>query len=264
LGVPDTLAGWYGLAGGTAQLGASAGDQSTGGVISFGLTNSPAASTNRALGLLATSSSGSTAFGVKFVNQTTNTLTQMSLHFTGELWRQSAVAKTLAVAYWVDPTATNTFSTNITAALASLNVSFPTNPAATTPIPMDGTASSNQVSLGVVNQTITNWPPGAALWLVWQMTDPTGKGQGLAIDDLTFSVSAPQTIVPASLTIQQSDATVVLSWPEAATGYLLQSNPDMTQTNGWSTVAEPVVPTNGLNTVTAPLTPTNQFYRLKQ
>jgi hypothetical protein len=188
----------------------------------------------------------------------------MSLHFTGELWRQSAVAKTLAFAYWIDPTATNTFSTNITVALASLNVNFPTNPAATTPIPMDGTASSNQVSFGVSNQPITNWPPGAALWLVWQMNDVAGKGQGLAIDDLTFSVSRAQIIVPASLTIQTAGTHLILSWPEAATGYALQNNSDVTLTNGWSTVAQPVVPTNGLNTVTIPLPADTEFYRLKQ
>jgi hypothetical protein len=266
LGLSGTLAGWYGLSGGTAQAGASAGDQSTGGVISFGLTNSPAASTNRALGLLATSSSGSTAFGVKFINQTTDTLTRMTLHFTGELWRQSAVAKTLAVAYWIDPTATNTLSTNITAALASLNVSFrfPTNSEATTPIPMDGTASSNQVSLGVINTPITNWPPGAALWLTWQMDDAAGKGQGLAIDDLTFSASTAPIIVPASLNIQVFGTKIVLSWPAAGTGYVLQNESDLTQTNGWSTVGQPVVPTNSLNTVTLPVSAGSEFYRSKQ
>jgi hypothetical protein len=69
---------------------------------------------------------------------------------------------------------------------------------------------------------------------------------------------------PVILTIQQSDDTVVLSWPEAATGYSLQVNADLSQTNGWSAAAQSVVPTNGLNTVTVPVTSTNQFYRLKQ
>ena len=264
VGLADTLAGWYGLGSGAAQLGASAGDQSTGGIISFGLTNSAAASTNRALGLLATSSSGSTAFGVRFINQSTNTLTQMNLHFTGELWRQSAVAKTLAVGYCIDPTATGSFSTNLTAALAGLDVNFPANPAATNPIPVDGTAAFNQVSLGISNLPITNWPPGAALWLVWQMTDAAGKGQGLAIDDLTFSASMPPIVVAASLAIQSFGANLFLTWPADAAGYVLQNNADLTQSNGWSTVGEPVVPTNGLNTVTIPMPVGTEFYRLKR
>jgi hypothetical protein len=41
----------------------------------------------------------------------------------------------------------------------------------------------------VTNQAIADWPPGAALWLVWQMTDPAGKGPAIAIDVLTFSAS---------------------------------------------------------------------------
>jgi hypothetical protein len=52
---------------------------------------------------------------------------------------------------------------------------------------VDGTLAANQTNLSIVNQTITNWPPGAALWLLWVMADPTGKAQGLAIDNLSFS-----------------------------------------------------------------------------
>ena len=192
----------------TAKLGASEGDQSTGGLISFGLTNSPPASTNRALGLLATSSTGPTAFGLRLINGTAQVLNQMNLHFTGELWRQSAVAKQLAFGYYIDPGTTNGFSTNLTAAIPSLNVSFPTVPADTSPVPVDGTASANQVALGVSGQTISNWPPGTALWLVWSMADAAGKGQGLAIDNLSFSAFARP-----SLGITVTGGNLTLSWP---------------------------------------------------
>ncbi|MGH7967967.1 MAG: immunoglobulin domain-containing protein, partial [Limisphaerales bacterium] len=175
-----SLAGWYGMGATAVKLGASAGDQSTGGIISFGLTNSDIVSANRALGLLATSSTGPTGFGVQLINETTNTLNQVTLHFTGELWRQAAVAKTIEFSYWIDLTATNRFTTNFTAALPALSVSFTPDPADTTPIPVDGTAAANQVELGVANHPMADWPPGAALWLVWRMTDPAGKGQGLA------------------------------------------------------------------------------------
>ena len=70
----SSLAGWYGLADPTASVGtrfgATDGDQTTGGQISFGLPNS----SNRALGLLATSTTGYTAFGAKFINGTSQTL----------------------------------------------------------------------------------------------------------------------------------------------------------------------------------------------
>ena len=38
---------------------------------------------------------GGTAFGARFINYTPMTLTRMNLQFTGEVWRQSNLPKTL-------------------------------------------------------------------------------------------------------------------------------------------------------------------------
>jgi hypothetical protein len=208
LGLSNAMSGWYGLGLLAGNVGASEGDQSTGGLVSFGSTNNPAASANRALGLLATSSTGPTAFGLRLINGTGFVLNRMSLAFTGELWRQSAVAKKLSFGYFIDPAATNGFSTNLTALVPSLDVSFPAAPSAKTPAPVDGAAAANQAALGVTGQVIADWPPGAALWLVWLMADAAGKGQGLAIDNLTFSASA-QPVLAA----RAAGADLVLSWP---------------------------------------------------
>ena len=264
LGLSNTLSGWYGLAAATPKLGACTGDQSTGGIISFGLTNNATASTNRALGLLATSSTGGTAFGVRFLNETTNTLGQITLRFTGELWRQAAVQKVLACGYWIDLQGTNGFSTNQTVALSNLSVSFPPNASFTNPVPMDGTAPANQIPVGTTNQPISNWPPGAALWLIWQMQDATGKGQGLAIDAFAFSASTSQGPVPVVLTIQQQGSSVLLSWPATAPGSILEANTAPAQANSWLTVTQPIVVTNGFNTVSLPLQGITRFYRVKE
>src|SRR5262249_28231398 len=102
LGTAD-LAGWYGMADPAASVGArfgaTDGDQTTGGIISFGLPNN----SNRTLGLLATSTTGFTAFGAKFLNGTGETLTRMTLQFTGAVWRQSNLPKTLQFYYLIDP-----------------------------------------------------------------------------------------------------------------------------------------------------------------
>ncbi len=185
LGIP-ALSGWFGWAAAEAKFGATDGDQTTGGMISFG----PAGSPNRALGLLATSSTGPTALAARFINGTGSTLDRISLQFTGELWRQSDQPKTLEFYYVVDATGTNAFSTNATARLPSLNVAFPTDPTASGGVAVDGTSPLNQTNLSVLNQGITSWPPGAALWLVWEMADSSGKAQGLAIDNLSFSASS--------------------------------------------------------------------------
>jgi hypothetical protein len=207
------LSGWYGLADPTASVGvrfgASDGDQTSGGQISFG----PEDGSNRALGLLATSTTGYTAFGLRLLNGTGQTLNDINLQFTGEVWRQSNLAKTLEFYYWVDPTATHSFSTNATAFLPALNVSFPTVAADVGGVPVDGTAATNQMAQAVTNQAITNWPSGAALWLVWKMADPTGKAQGLAIDNLSFSATVQAAASTVYMSAQASGANVVLIWP---------------------------------------------------
>jgi len=200
LGLP-ALVGWFGLADPNASVGtrfgATDGDQTTGGQISFGSPNS----TNRALGLLATSSTGFTSFGARFLNTSTNTFNCLNLQFTGEVWRQSNLPKSLAFAYYLDPTGVAAFWTNTTAALPALNVAFPTVGADTGGVAVDGTLPLNQTNLTALNQFITNWPPGTALWLVWTMADPTGKAQGLGIDNLSFSAwtappNTPPTLAP--------------------------------------------------------------------
>jgi hypothetical protein len=209
----SAMAGWYGLADPTASVGvrfgANDGDQTTGGQISFGPENG----SNRALGLLATSTTGYTAFGVRFINGTGQTLKYINLQFTAEVWRQSNLAKTLEFYYLIDSSATNSFSTNATAFLPALNVNFPTVPADVGGAVVDGTATNNQTELAVVNQPILNWPTDAALWLVWEMSSAAGKSQGLAIDNFGFSATAQAALSAVTMTAQASGANVILNWP---------------------------------------------------
>jgi hypothetical protein len=114
-------------------------------------------------------------------------------------------------------------------------------------VAVDGTATLNQTSLSVLNQAITNWPPGAALWLVWQMTDSTGKAQGLAIDNLSFSASVP---VPVPLTVQASGTNLFLNWPGVTEQtYQLEYKNNLTDP-AWTSVGNPVTGTGGSLTLT--------------
>ena len=232
LGV-SALAGWYGSGAGGSKFGLNSGDQTTGGQISFGLPSSA----NRALGLLATSSTKATAFGVRFLNGTGITLTRMNLQFTGAVWRQSNLPKTLQFYYFVDVSGTNNFSTNVTALIPTLNVNLPTVALDVNGVAVDGTAPQNQTNLAVLNQTITNWPPGAALWLAWQMTDTTGKAQGLAIDNLSFSASVP---LPVPITLQTAGTNVWLNWPAVpGQSYQLEYKDDLV-TPTWTPLGSPI------------------------
>ncbi len=260
----SSLAGWYGLADPTTSVGvrfgATDGDQTTGGQISFGLPNS----SNRALGLLATSTTGYTAFGARFINGTSQTLNFMNLQFTGEVWRQSNLSKTLEFYYFIDPSATSAFSTSATAFLPALNVSFPTVPADVGGAAVDGTAALNQTNLAVFNQVITNWEPGAALWLVWEMASPVGKSQGLAIDNLSFSASVwPIGMSSPPLAARASGTNLLLSCPTiAGLRYQVQYKTNLTAAP-WLPLGAVIPGTGGPITFTNGLAPsTPGFYRL--
>jgi hypothetical protein len=206
LGLTNTMQGWYGWGAVSSKLGAHQGDQSTGGIIDYGTlsTNVNIGGTNRALGIQSTSTTGSSAFGVKFINNTTNALSCITLNYIGELWRNQPNSNDIVFSYYIDAAGTNSvFSpTNGTATfVSSMNVTFNTNAAGL--LTVNGTQSSNQISLAVTNLAIGNWPTNAALWLVWQQLNSQGSEQGEAIDNLSFSaisVLPPTVITPLNIT----------------------------------------------------------------
>ncbi|HEV2694807.1 MAG TPA: lamin tail domain-containing protein [Verrucomicrobiae bacterium] len=255
------LSGWHGYGTLAAQFGATAGDQTTGGNISFGLANS----SNRALGLLATSSTAGTAFGAKLINNTGANLNYINLNYTGEVWRQSDTAKTLQFYYWVDTTATNAWPTASTAYLPALNVNFATIKADKGGVAVDGTASINRTNLGVLNQTITNWPAGAALWLVWQMTDSTGKAQGLAIDNFNFSATTLPVNSFGPINLGVAGRNITLGWPTVSGAtYRIQFKNNLTDTV-WSNMAPDQTGTgNPLSLPVDTATNLQRYYRIQR
>jgi hypothetical protein len=185
----------------------------------------------------------------------------MNLQFTGEVWRQSNLSKTLQFYYFIDPTGTAAFPGTATAFLPGLNVSFPTVGTDSGGAAVDGTSPLNQTNLSVLDQTITNWPPGAALWLVWQMTDSTGKAQGLGIDNLSFSASIP---LPVPMNIQISGTNLFLNWPGVAGQiYQLEYKTNLTDP-AWTPLGSPVTGTGGALMLTNNFGGSLQrFYRLQ-
>ena len=254
------MAGWYGSAALLERFGATSGDQTTGGQLSFGLPGS----SNRALGLLATSSTGATAFGAKFINQTTTTLKYINLQVTGEVWRQSNLSKILQCYYFIDLTGAATFPAGPTALLPNLNVRFPTVATAVGGEAVDGTAPANQTNLTVIGGAIADWPPGAALWLVWQMADFAGKAQGLAIDNFSLSASERPPYNPVSLSAQATDDNLVISWPtQSGQTYQVEYTDDLTS-GAWLPLSGPLLGTGVPLLVTNSLAfSTQRFFRVK-
>jgi PEP-CTERM motif len=182
LGLSSTMSGWYGSGSVTTRVGAQPGDQTQGGIISFGgLTSS-----NRALGLQSANGSGITTFGLKLVNDTGSSISSINLSFVGELWRQ-ATAKTINFGYVVTGTGAS-IPTNGATNLGS--ISFATG----TTGPVDGALSANETNINLNAVSISNWGTNQALWLTWQTATAAGSSQGIAIDNLSFSaVPEPST-----------------------------------------------------------------------
>ena len=133
---------------------------------------------------------------------------------------------------------------------------------------MDGTTATNQIYLAVTNQAITNWANGAALWVVWEMADSTGKSQGLAIDNLSFASTASggstntSTNAP-TLNLQSSlGSPFVITWPASASGYQLYSATNLAPPVTWSLVTNAAATSNGTFYLTILPTNAGQFFRL--
>jgi hypothetical protein len=129
---------------------------------------------------------------------------------------------------------------------------------------VDGTAAINQTNLSILNQVITNWPPGTALWVVWEMTDPAGKSQGLGIDNLSFSAASQTLTTPVSLNIQRLTTNVVFNWPTlVGQKYQVEFKDDLNQTN-WIPLGNTLTGNGGaLRFTNQPDESTQRFFHLR-
>ena len=280
LGLSSTMSGWYGECDGSgvgAELGASCGDQTTGGIISFGDTNTVLISDNRALGLIATSTSGNTHFGLKLINQSANTLNYINLRFLGEYWKQGTTAKVLSFSYLVDSQGANsTFSTSeinnsLNNTVTSLAVSYPASGVTSK---ADGELPQNQTNMAVTNFLISpGWTPGSALWLVWSINNAGSGGQGYGIDNLSFSATTVQTYAPGTLgnpVYVGSGANKGLSFsftgtPGASSSFSVWSSTNLTLPFSlWTDLGHPTEAPTGTYSITDSSAGTNPatFYRV--
>jgi hypothetical protein len=283
----SSMPGWYGAADtnladavdGITRFGAQNGDQSTGGDIDFGLNDNEGGivGTNRALGLISTSTTGSTAMGLKLVNTSGVTLSNLNVSFIGELWRNNTGTRVMNFSYAVDPTAnsfvlqsqplaTNTTPLDLPNAITVPNMafSFPTNPLGTTIV--DGTQSINRTNISTNGMVLsTPWTPGSALWLVWSINFYNqGGGQGYAIDNLSvygtvYPPAAPVATTGNATKVTSTTATLNASVnpSNAPTSYWFQYG--TTVSYGSSTATTLLGTVTGSSSVTAALTGLKQL-----
>lgn len=169
------------------------GTSSAGSMYSFGSSGS----TDRALGCLSSSTIGQGRWGIRFMNNTPDTLTEFTLSYVGEQWRDGgatggSVAQTAVFGYSYDATDVGhgTFTDVPELAFTSPAVG------ATSATALNGNAEANRVA---ISSTVTGleWLPGTLLWIRWNDVDHSGNDHGLAVDDLSFT-AAPE---PATISL---------------------------------------------------------------
>ncbi|MEO7597848.1 MAG: ExeM/NucH family extracellular endonuclease [Opitutus sp.] len=204
-GGPSPLAGWrFAKVSGTganALFFVGTGSSTTGGVYSFGATDSLA---DRAFGTLLSGTVGSTV-GAVFTNDTGVTITEFTLSYTGEQWRYGGTTGTDRLSFEYQVGASSIVGGTFTSAPA---LDF------TSVIHGDGsTGSAAQSGIGntsksTLTSTVTglNWAPGQTLAIRWSDFNVTGSDDGLAIDDLTFSTSSAPVQLAVSSTLPSANA----------------------------------------------------------
>ncbi len=140
-------------------------------------------SSDRAFGALASNAVQATLGGY-FRNDTGETITTLSIAYTGEQWRlgtADAIADRLDFAYSTDAT---TLDSGTWTEVNSLDF---TSPTATPAGPLDGNAVANRTPVGYTIAGLS-LAPGATIWLRWVDPNISGNDDSLGIDD--FSIIA--------------------------------------------------------------------------
>lgn len=191
----STLAGWslYNAAGtALTSYRADTGSSNTGSFYSYGSTGD----TERALGGLGSSAAyyGSPAAGslagyiaVAFTNTGSTTLDSFTLSYSGEQWRNggNASAQTMTLQYGFG----DSFGTVSTWNTADASFSWTSAINTTTAASVNGNVEGLVSNLGGTVSGLS-WESGQTLWVRWVENNDFGNDHGLAIDNVSLSVTS--------------------------------------------------------------------------
>jgi hypothetical protein len=210
-----SLLGWYlyhpnsqaeGGANGHQRIRAITGNSGTGSFYSFGVASANGPVTDRALGDVGSTTLSNNPpavnnmyWAVRLTNGTSDTLTTLTIQYTGEQWRRgTATGEAISVSYtnaattdatnWADQTATNADFISVPALQFSSPTLTPTDST------LDGNAPANRATKSAI--VGLSWAPGTDLWIRFNEPQLVGNDDGLAIDDFSVSVDVPE---PSSL-----------------------------------------------------------------
>ncbi len=216
----STLANWYGQRSGTGTtIIAGNGSTNTGGLYSFGTGTT----SDRAFGDLGSGTPANLAMGVQFQNTSGSVLTNFTVSYVMEQWRDGGnatpVPQTLTFWYKVSSSPITALNPNASAgwtAVTSLDGISPVFTAVASGL--DGNLPANRVSLTNVVIPGLSIPNGNYLMLKWDDPNNAGNDHGLSVDDFSASwttscntTSAFSVSECASYTVPSGDETYTTS-----------------------------------------------------
>ncbi len=196
--------GWKFLETGTnanTSYTTDAGSSTTGDTYSYGTGTS----TERAFGALRSGSLIST-LGVQVKNSTGQTITSLTISYTGEQWRCGTTARTDQLDFQYSFNATSLSSGTWTDA----NTLDFLSPSTTTTGSKDGNATANR---SVKTATITGLSiaNNAIFWLRWNDADASGADDGLSIDDFSIQLNGGDIVAPLVSSLNPSNGSSNIS-----------------------------------------------------
>ena len=184
----STISGWYST---RTTYSPGTGSNNTGGLYSFGSANNP----DRALGSLASGTTGTIYYGLRLQNNTGLAITKLQVSYTGEQWRNggNTSQQQLKFSYQTGSTITS-LTTGTWTPVTSLDF---TGPIATATVgALNGNLIANRVVITpVIFNLATPIANGEEIILRWEDIDDGSNDHGLAIDDVSIKVENTTYIV---------------------------------------------------------------------
>lgn len=171
------LPGWYAT---TSTLNPNNGSTNSNNVYNCGTTSA----SDRSLGALSTTTVHN--FGVRFKNNSSTTISKLSISFSGEQWRTNSVAQILAFDYQISSSAITSITAGIWTAASALDF---TSPNIGVPAAVDGNIAANKVVKSA--DLVVSIPAGSEIILRWTKTGTSSPL--LAVDDFSITASATPT-----------------------------------------------------------------------
>ncbi len=239
----STIASWHAS---NTVLTADIGTSLTIGLHSYGALSN----TERALGSIPSNATGAIAYGMQLQNNSSSSLTNMTVAYTGEQWRKenNATADQILFYYRVFASSQSAIDNIVTGwtAVTALDFVAPIS-GATAGVALNGNLAANRVVKSAVSLPSLSVPNGSFVVIKWVDQNISGTDHGVGIDDVVVNWTVTPTTYTVTYNGNGNDGGSVPVDPSSpytlsSTVTVLGNTGSLIKTgftfNGWNTVAD--------------------------